>query len=140
MENMALWHERDITHSSVERVVVPDSCILLDYMLSLMTDIVDRLVVYPDHMKRNLDLTHGLVFSQSVLLALTSRGMSREDAYRHVQRAAMEVWKTGTTFREQLIRSPEITAVLPEKDLDAFLDPGKSIRHVETIFKRVGLA
>jgi len=87
MENVSLWHERDITHSSVERIIVPDSCILLDYMAALMTDVLDRLIVYPEHMRENLDRTHGLIFSQAVLLALTNKGMKREDAYRLVQTA-----------------------------------------------------
>jgi adenylosuccinate lyase len=139
MENVALWHERDITHSSVERVVIPDSCILLDYMLFLTTDVIDRLVVYPEHMQRNLELTRGLVHSQSVLLALTSRGMKREDAYRVVQEAAMEVWSSGVPFRERLLHSPEVAALIPEKELDRLLDPVRSTQYVDGIFKRVGL-
>jgi adenylosuccinate lyase len=140
MENVALWHERDITHSSVERVVIPDSCILLDYMLALMTDVLDRLLVYPENMKKNLDLTHGLIFSQAVLLALTDRGMRREDAYRIVQSAAMQTWQTGKSFKELLQAEPEITAVLPPKDLDGLFDLPKATRHVDYIFQRVGLS
>ncbi|HLE32577.1 MAG TPA: adenylosuccinate lyase, partial [Bacteroidota bacterium] len=102
MENVALWHERDITHSSVERVIVPDSCILLDYMLDQFTKVVDKLIVYPENMRKNIDKTHGLVFSQSVLLALTKKGMKREDAYRIVQSHAMNVWQDGKSFRTVL--------------------------------------
>ena len=112
LENVALWHERDITHSSVERVVIPDSCILLDYMVSLMADVMDKLIVYPEHMQKNLERTRGLTASQSVLLALTRRGMNREDAYRLVQRAAMESWSSGRQFREVLEGQQEITAQL----------------------------
>jgi adenylosuccinate lyase len=139
LENVALWHERDITHSSVERVIVPDSCIVLDYMLALMTDVLDRLLVYPENMLKNLDRTKGLIFSESVLLALTSGGMKREDAYRLVQAAAMEVWKTGKDFRETLAANEEITRRLPAKELDELFDLNKSLRHVGYIFERVGL-
>ncbi len=139
MENVSLWHERDITHSSVERVVVPDSCILLDYMLSLLTDVIDRLIVYPSNMVANLSRTHGLIFSQSVLLALTKRGMKREDAYRMVQSAAMEVWQSGKEFKQLLHERPEIRAVLNDGELDELFDLQKSIRNVDYIFQRVGL-
>jgi adenylosuccinate lyase len=140
LENVALWHERDISHSSVERVIVPDSCILLDYMLAKTTDVVKNLLVYPDRMLENLNKTNGLVASQSVLLALAKKGMRREDAYRIVQRNAMETWQTGKPFRELLERDSEITAVLNKKDLDAMFDLNRSIRHIDTIFKRIGLA
>jgi adenylosuccinate lyase len=139
MENVALWHERDITHSSVERVVVPDSCILLDYMLSLMTDVLDRLLVYPENMLKNLDRTRGLIFSQSVLLALTRKGMKREDAYRVVQSAAMEVWQSGKDFKELLRSNAEVASVLSGADLDELFDLRKSTRHVDFVFDRVGL-
>lgn len=140
MENVALWHERDITHSSVERVVIPDSCILLDYILALMTDVLDHLLVYPEQMKQNLDSTRGLIFSQSVLLALTTKGMKREDAYRVVQSAAMEVWQSHQDFKTLLKANPEIGGVLSGAEVDALFDIGKSIRNVEYIFERVGLA
>jgi len=139
MEDVALWHERDITHSSVERVVVPDSCILLDYMLYLLTDVIDRLIVYPNNMIANLNRTHGLIFSQSVLLALTKRGMRREEAYRAVQAAAMEVWQTGKEFKQLLTERPEIKAAIKDGELDELFDLQKSIRNVDYIFKRVGL-
>jgi adenylosuccinate lyase len=140
LENVALWHERDITHSSVERVVIPDSCILLDYMCTLMTDVLDRLLVYPDNMLANLNRTGGLIFSQSVLLALTKKGMKREDAYRTVQAAAMEVWKDRTPFRELLGRDPGVAKYLNTKELDELFDLQKSIRNVDAIFARVGLS
>ena len=140
MENVALWHERDITHSSVERVVIPDSCILLDYSLDLMTDVIDRLLVYPDHMLQNLNRTHGLIFSQSVLLALTQKGMQREDAYRIVQGAAMQVWETGGEFKELLLALPEVVSMLGRGEVEGLFDLTKSTRHVEYIFRRVGLA
>jgi adenylosuccinate lyase len=139
MENVALWHERDITHSSVERVVVPDSCILLDYMLSLMTDVLDRLLVYPENMQKNLDRTRGLIFSQSVLLALTRKGMKREDAYRVVQSAAMDVWQSGKDFKELLQSSAEVGSVLSGAEIEEMFDVQKSTKHVDFVFHRVGL-
>jgi adenylosuccinate lyase len=139
MENVSLWHERDITHSSVERIIVPDSCTLLDYMIALMTDVIDRLIVYPDTMAKNLDRTHGLIFSQSVLLALTKKGMRREEAYRIVQAAAMEVWQSGRDFREVLKGVPEVANALTEEEMEEIFSMEKSIRNVEYIFSRVGL-
>ena len=139
MENVSLWHERDITHSSVERIIVPDSCILLDYMVALMTDVLDRLIVYPEHMRENLDRTHGLIFSQAVLLALTNKGMKREDAYRLVQTAAMEVWRSGNDFRATLEAVPEVSGLLSAGELVGIFDLDKSIRNVDEIFQRAGL-
>ena len=139
LENVALWHERDITHSSVERIVVPDSCILLDYMLGLTIGVLDKLLVYPENMKKNIELTHGLVFSQPVMLALTTKGMKREDAYRVVQKDAMDVWQSKKNFREILNGDPEVTALLSARDLDEAFDATKSLRHVDYIFNRVGL-
>ncbi len=141
LENVALWHERDITHSSVERIIVPDSCILLDYMIATFTDIIDKLLVYPENMKKNLELTGGLVFSQSVLLALTKKGMKREDAYATIQKHAMNVWshKTGKSFRDLLESDGSIAAYLRTEDLADVFDLKKSIKHVDYIFERVGL-
>lgn len=139
LENVPLWHERDITHSSVERIIIPDSCILLDYMLALFTEIIDKLIVYPEQMRRNLDLTCGLIFSQSVLLALTKQGMRREEAYAAVQRHAMEVWQSKRSFKEVLKTDPEVAARLTAGELDAVFDLSKGLRHVEFIFERVGL-
>jgi adenylosuccinate lyase len=140
MENVSLWHERDITHSSVERIIVPDSCMLLDYMIALTTDVIDRLIVYPDTMLKNLERTHGLIFSQSVLLALTKKGMRREEAYRIVQAAAMEVWQSGRDFRDVLAGVPEVANALPETEMGEIFNLEKSIRNVDYIFSRVGLA
>jgi adenylosuccinate lyase len=139
MENVALWHERDITHSSVERIVIPDSCILLDYMLGLTIDVIDRLLVYPENMLKNLDRTHGLIFSQSVLLALTNSGMKREDAYRIVQASAMDVWQSGKDFKATLLANADVMKSLGASGLDPIFDLNKSIRHVDFIFERVGL-
>lgn len=139
LENVALWHERDISHSSVERVIVPDSCILLDHMLAKFTNIIDKLLVYPENMLKNLDITHGLLYSQPVLLALAKKGMKREDAYRIVQRNAMDVWKLKKNFKEMLKSDPEISAVLNDADLDEAFDPKKSLNNIDHIFKRVGL-
>lgn len=139
LENVALWHERDISHSSVERIIVPDSCILLDHMLSKFTNIIDKLIVYPENMKRNMDITHGLLYSQPVLLLLAKKGMKREDAYRIVQRHAMDVWKSKENFKEVLKADKEISSVLTNADLDEAFDPTKSLSNVDYIFKRVGL-
>ena len=139
LENVALWHERDITHSSVERIIVPDSCILLDYMLSLTTGVIDKLLVYPENMRRNLEATHGLVFSQPVMLALTKKGMQREDAYRIVQQSAMEVWRSKQNFHEVIGANPEVVALLSAEDIDQAFDPSKGLTNVDYIFQRVGL-
>jgi adenylosuccinate lyase len=137
LENVALWHERDISHSSVERVIGPDSTILVDFMLARLTGLLDKLLVYPDRMKENLDRTRGLVFSQDVLLALTRAGVSREDAYRLVQRHAMRVWKEGTDFKTLLLNDPEIAGRVPAEAIEAAFDPGGHLRHVDALFARV---
>jgi adenylosuccinate lyase len=139
MENVALWHERDITHSSVERVIVPDSCILLDYMLVQFTKIIDQLLVYPEHMQENIDRTFGLVFSQDVLLALTKGGMKREDAYAMVQEEAMKVWQHRQSFRSLVEKRDEIKTMLSAKEMDDLFDPRRSLKNVEYIFHQVGL-
>jgi adenylosuccinate lyase len=137
LENVALWHERDISHSSVERVILPDATILVDYMLNRLAGILDGLLVYPDAMRENLDKTRGLVFSQAVLLALTRSGMTREAAYAAVQRNAMKVWEGGAGFRELLDGDPEVAAVLSKADVAAAFDPSAALRHVDAIFARV---
>ncbi len=139
LENVALWHERDISHSSVERMIAPDATITLDFAIARLTEVVDRLLVYPDAMRANLEKLGGLVFSQRVLLALTQAGVSREDAYRLVQRNAMNVWQAEgrTRFLDLLKADPEVTARLGESDLAALFDPGYHTRHVATIFRRV---
>jgi adenylosuccinate lyase len=139
MENVALWHERDISHSSVERVIIPDSCILLDFILADMTKIIDNLLVYPDHMARNLNATRGLIFSQEVLLALTKKGMKREDAYKMVQEQAMKVWKEEKEFKTLLLGSEEVMKVLSKKELDELFDPKRSLKNVDYIFEQVGI-
>jgi adenylosuccinate lyase len=139
MENVALWHERDITHSSVERVIVPDSCILLDYMLAQFTKILDQLLVYPEHMQENIDRTFGLVFSQDVLLALTKGGMKREDAYAIVQEEAMKVWQHRQSFRSLIEKRAEVQKLLPAKEMDHLFDPRRSLKNVDYIFHQVGL-
>ncbi len=139
LENVALWHERDISHSSVERIVIPDSCILLDYMIAKANDLIANLLVYPERMMENLNRTNGLIASQSVLLALTNKGMKREDAYRIVQRNAMKTWENGTPFRDMLGTDAEVTGILNDDELNSLFDLKRSIRHVDTIFKRVGL-
>jgi adenylosuccinate lyase len=139
MENIALWHERDITHSSVERIIIPDSCILLDNMITTFTGIIDRLLIYPENMKKNLQLTHGLIFSQSVLLALAKKGMKREDAYAAVQECAMETWQSKKDFLMLLKNNPTVSACLSPKELEEIFNLERSIRHVDFIFERVGL-
>jgi adenylosuccinate lyase len=139
MENVALWHERDISHSSVERVIVPDSCILLDFILADMTKIIDNLLVYPDHMARNLNATRGLIFSQEVLLALTKKGLKREDAYKIVQEQAMKVWKEEKEFKALLLESEALMKILSEKEIDELFDPKRSLKHVDYIFEQVGI-
>lgn len=138
-ENVALWHERDISHSSTERIVLPDACLALDYMLALFTDVMAGLQVYPERMRENLELTQGLVFSQRVLLALVEKGMSRTEAYAIVQRHAMRAWKERTPFRGLLERDPEVTSRLTPRDLDELFDYGYFVRYVDSAFARLGL-
>jgi adenylosuccinate lyase len=137
MENVALWHERDISHSSVERNIGPDATVALDFALARLTGVIDRLVVYPENMMRNLDRLHGLVHSQRVLLALTQKGASREVAYALVQRNAMRTWETGADFRQGLKSDPEVTAFLTESEIEDNFDLGFHLRHIDTIFARV---
>ncbi|HZD25258.1 MAG TPA: adenylosuccinate lyase, partial [Alphaproteobacteria bacterium] len=137
MENVALWHERDISHSSVERGIGPDATVTLDFALNRLANVMDQLTVYPENMQRNLDRLGGLIFSQRVLLALTQKGVSREDAYGMVQRNAMPVWREGGSFLDRLKADAEVTAVLPPAELEALFDLGYHTRHVGTIFRRV---
>ncbi|MBT5498900.1 MAG: adenylosuccinate lyase, partial [Alphaproteobacteria bacterium] len=137
MENVALWHERDISHSSVERMIGPDATVTLDFALMRMAGMMDKLLVYPDTMMANLDQLKGLVHSQRVLLGLTQRGMSREDAYQAVQRNAMDVWKGDVSFLNLLISDSEIGEYLSNDDLEELFDLGYHTKHVDTIFKRV---
>ena len=137
MENVALWHERDISHSSVERYIGPDATITLDFALARLTGVVDKLLVYPDRMLANLNKFKGLVHSQRVLLALTQAGVSREDSYRLVQRNAMRVWEEDKDFLTELLADPEVTKALPEATIREKFDLGYHTKHVGTIFERV---
>jgi len=137
LENVALWHERDISHSSVERGIAPDATVHLDFALNRLAGVIDKLVVYPENMQRNLDRLGGLVHSQRVLLALTQAGVSREDAYEIVQRNAMRTWREGADFRTLLQADPAVRAALSAEALAALFDLGYHTRHVETIFARV---
>ena len=139
MENVALWHERDISHSSVERFIGPDATITLDFALARLTGVIDKLLVYPERMQRNLDRMGGLVHSQRVLLALTQAGASREDAYRLVQRNAMKVWEAdgALSLLELLKADAEVTALLSPNEIEAKFDLDYHFRHVDTIFARV---
>ena len=139
MENIALWHERDISHSSTERIILPDSCLLLDYCLALFNSIVKGLQVYPQRMKKNLEFTKGLVFSQRVMLALIDKGLSRQKAYELVQRNAMKAWKGNKDFLNLLRADPEITATLPQPELEPLFDYQYYLRYVDDIFERLGL-
>ncbi|MDK7115404.1 adenylosuccinate lyase [Staphylococcus pettenkoferi] len=138
-ENVPLWHERDISHSSAERVMLPDVTIALDYALNRFTNIIDRLTVYEDNMKENINKTFGLVFSQRVLLALINKGMVREEAYDTVQPKAMESWQTKTPFRELVEQDSKITDLLSKEDLDECFNPEHHLNQVDTIFQRAGL-
>ncbi len=137
MENVALWHERDISHSSVERMIGPDATVTLDFALARLTGVVDKLLVYPEQMQRNLDRLGGLVHSQRVLLALTQAGVSREDAYRLVQRNAMPVWRGEGDFLTLLQADKEVTAALKPEAIAECFDLGYHLKHVDTIFRRV---
>ena len=136
-EDVALWHERDISHSSVERIILPDSTILVDYMLNKMANIIENLLVYPERMLRNLESTGGLVFSGQLLLDLAAAGMSREDAYRLVQSNAMRAWREGLNFRELVASVPEITSRLSLQQLEAAFDAHRQLKNVDAIFQRV---
>ncbi|HVL71963.1 MAG TPA: adenylosuccinate lyase [Beijerinckiaceae bacterium] len=137
LENVALWHERDISHSSVERMIGPDATVTLDFALARLTGVMDKLVVYPENMRKNLDRLGGLIHSQRVMLALTQKGVSREDAYRLVQRNAMPVWRGEGDFLALLRNDPEVAAALPPAELEACFDLGYHLKHVDTIFTRV---
>ena len=137
MENVALWHERDISHSSVERMIGPDATITLDFALSRLAGVIEKLVVYPENMKKNLDRLGGLIHSQRVLLALTQKGVSREDAYACVQRNAMPVWRGEGDFLTLLKADKDVMAKLSAKELEALFDLGYHTKHVDTIFARV---
>ncbi|MBS1127722.1 MAG: adenylosuccinate lyase [Nitrospirae bacterium] len=137
LENVALWHERDISHSSVERIILPDSTILLDYMLARFTGLVDKLIVYPANMERNMEISRGLFHSETVMLALVGKGLTREQAYKFVQRNAMMVWKQGGDFSDRLKGDPDIGQYLTAREIDGCFDIKHTIKKVDYIFKRV---
>ena len=136
-ENVALWHERDISHSSVERVIIPDSTTLVDYMLQKMANLIDTMFIYPERMMRNLGSTGGLVFSGQLLLDLVEHGVSREDAYRMVQRHAMRAWKDDLNFRDLVLKDTEITRLVPRRQIEHAFDLKRQLRNVDKIFARV---
>jgi adenylosuccinate lyase len=138
LENVALWHERDISHSSAERIIIPDSCIALDYMLDLTVKLIKNLIVYPENMLKNLNLTKGLIFSQNVLLKLTNKGVSREEAYRLVQSAAMKVWEDAGSrnFQDELLKSDEIGKYLSKEEIKEIFNYKKMLKNVDYIFAR----
>ncbi|RMF33937.1 MAG: adenylosuccinate lyase [Chlorobiota bacterium] len=139
LENNALWHERDISHSSVERVICPDSTIVLDYMLALATELVDHLVIYPDRMRETIERSHGVIYSQTVLLELVRRGVSRQEGYAAVQRAAMKSWDEGRHLRQTLWEEPLIRQYLQPEDLDSIFRGERSLSNISYLFKRCGL-
>ncbi len=139
MENIALWHERDISHSSTERIILPDACLLVDYCLALFTSVMSGLHIYPKKMKQNIGLTKGLVFSQRVMLALIDKGLSRQRAYELVQRNAMRVWLQNKNFLSLLKADPEVTAILPQSELESLFDYQYYLRYIDEIFGRLGL-
>jgi adenylosuccinate lyase len=139
LENIALWHERDISHSSTERIILPDSCLVLDYMMSIFTSVMGGLQIYPERMRRNLDITGGLVFSQRVLLALIEKGLSRQKAYELVQRHAMKTWRDGADFLNLLKTDPEVVACLSPGELESLFDHQYFLKHVGQVFERLGL-
>jgi len=137
LENVTLWHERDISHSSVERVIGPDAFIVTDFILGRFTGILDHLIVYPDRMEHNLNMLKGLIFSQQVLLMLTQKGVSREESYRIVQKRAMEVWEGTGTFKERLLADQDLAKYLAPEEIEAVFDINYHLKHVKTVFERV---
>lgn len=138
-ENIPLWHERDISHSSAERIILPDSTILLDYMLNRFSGIIENLTVFPDRMMENIQASHGLIFSQRVMLTLIEKGLTREEAYDRVQPLAMQAWETRSSFKELLSGSSAIMDILTSQELDELFDLQHHLKHVDTLFRRVGL-
>jgi adenylosuccinate lyase len=137
MENVVLWHERDISHSSAERMIGPDATVTLDFALNRLAGLVDKLLIYPANMQKNLDRLGGLVHSQRLLIALTQKGASREDAYKFVQRNAMPVWRGEGDFQTLLKKDPDVKKYLGDAEIEAQFDLGYHFKHVDTIFKRV---
>jgi adenylosuccinate lyase len=138
MENNALWHERDISHSSVERIILPDSTILLNYMLNKMINIIENLILYPDKMMKNIEITNGLIFSQAILLELVKKGISREESYHFVQRNALKCWETGTSFEKLILADSDLTAIFDDDELKSIFSYERYTKHIDYIFERVG--
>ena len=139
MENVALWHERDISHSSVERIIIPDSTNLMDYMLIKIIKLFENLIVYPDNMMKNLNLTNGLIFSQEVLLSLIQKGVTREKAYKLVQINAMKVWEQKIDFKELIKKDNDISKLLSDSEIDSLFDLNKILININKIFERLEL-
>lgn len=139
LEDITLWHERDISHSSVERVILPDSTIAVDYALNKFIDIVDKLLIYPDAMKANIEKTGGLIFSQRILISLVNKGIDRDNAYRWVQRNAMKKWLNNEDFRENVHKDKDITKYLSSKEIDDCFDYAYYLRNIDVIMKRFGI-
>jgi adenylosuccinate lyase len=139
MEDMVLWHERDITHSSVERIIIPDSTTLLHYMLEKFTGVIENITIYPDNMAKNMEKSKGRFFSQRVMLALTEKGMKREEAYRLVQAQAMKSWQTGEDFRKLVRQDKNIRRLLKQKDMERCFDLKASLANTQFIFRRLGI-
>ncbi|KJS15883.1 MAG: adenylosuccinate lyase [Peptococcaceae bacterium BRH_c4b] len=139
LENVALWNERDISHSSVERIIIPDSTMTLYYMLHKMTGMINNLLVYPENMKKNMERTHGLLFSQRIMLELVDKGLTRERAYELVQRNAMKSWHEDVSFRDLLVADPDVTALLKPEEIDGLFDYNYHLQRVDEIYKRFGL-
>jgi adenylosuccinate lyase len=137
MENVVLWHERDISHSSAERMIAPDATVTLDFALNRLAGLIDKLLIYPENMLKNLDRLGGLVHSQRLLIALTQKGASREDAYKLVQRNAMPVWRGQGDFQTLLKKDPEVNKYLSDAEISEQFDLGYHLKHVDTIFRRV---
>jgi len=137
LENISLWHERDISHSSVERFIGPDATITMDFALNRLNSVVENMVVYPDNMLKNLEKFNGLVFSQRILLALTQKDISREDSYLMVQRNSMKVWNREGTFYELIKKDEEIRSILSDDEIDDIFDLNYHLKHIEEIFQRV---
>lgn len=140
MENVALWHERDISHSSVERIILPDSTILLDYMMARLAGVIEGLVVYPENMLRNMDVFGGVIFSQAVLLKLVDKGLSREDSYKLVQENAMKAWnKAGGNFRDNLKNDERVVKHLSTSEIESCFDPAAYLKNIDYVFERAAI-
>jgi adenylosuccinate lyase len=140
LENVALWHERDISHSSVERVMLPDTCILIHFMIKETTDLVKHLLVYPENMKRNMNVYGGVIFSQRVLLALVEKGMSREEAYRVVQSCAHQAWNIPEgNFRDLISKAPQVTKLLSSQEIESCFEPQHHLKNLDQIYQRLDI-